>query len=338
MTYYKKFIKENKEISSLEDIKRIVSSENISNDFKEASSKTLIIKTDSNRKQTMRKLESLLNGFKIDINLKGSSEGGLTDGTFKILVKPITKVKGAGGRAFENDFIEEFNKYCLDNTYVCEFTDIFKEILKQNNIEPEDLSGFQVIPEGKFNKKRPFEDIVTDSNSKNIGQTVTDVTLQDSNNKLYYLSLKIGKSFYLYNGGFTPFLNNEKLRRDFLSSLGVDYTEFDRDFSIKTADKYHPEINKNPNSKLARLIKNCLGFGYTMVHYNGSKSTVEYLKSEENLTASIVRYKPRGTSKFYAIDCIVSMLGKKYQCQIQIRNNAGGVTPNVIYVYFAKEL
>lgn len=307
-------------------------------EFKPASKTRMIIKTDEDRLKVMSNITKAYPDFKRDTSIKGSSIGGIKNNNLTIIVKPKTKVKGGGGRAFENEFIAEFAKWCEDTSVPSIYGHLFEGICSENNITAEDLSKFVTKPMGKLNQKRTLQDIL--KTNADIGSTVTDIDLETAD-KMLHLSLKIGPSFYLYNGGFKKILDNAEQRRTILANFGIDYKKFELDFHIAhTATEFEPkEVNDAEAKKnLESFISNCLGYGYTMVHENGAKSTVLNLTTKQKIKIVDMSYRYRSEkAKYFAIDMTVIMLGKKYKVQFQLRNNAGGMSPNVIYILVGKE-
>lgn len=307
-------------------------------EFDQKSKTRLIIKTDEDRLQVMDKISKKYPDFKRDTSIKGSSIGGLKSGNLVIIVKPKTKVKGGGGRSFENEFASEFAKWCEDSTFKSTYHHLFEEICKENNITPEELRLFSPEPMGKFNQKRTLKDILSNK-VDNIGSTVTDITLKKEDGKELFLSLKIGPSFYLYNGGFTKILNSDNDRRTMLASLGADYKQFEKDFQIETTSNFEPEILSGEEF-FTNFVRSCIGYGYTMVHENGKNSLVKFIDksdvSKVKVNINQIRYRSE-KSKYFAVDLDITMFGRKYKSQFQLRNNAGKVSPNVIYLLIGKE-
>jgi hypothetical protein len=304
--------------------------------FRKETKTRFIVKTDMDRLLAMDAIIAKIPDFKRDRSITGSSIGGIRNNSIEILIKPNTKVKGGGGRAFETEFVSEFNRWCEDTSYESTYSHLFDEICKENDIDPDDLRQFSPEPMGALNQKRTLNDILNGKPS-DIGETVTDVTLVNKDGKSIYLSLKIGPSFYLYNGGFTGILKRDEDRRTLLAAMGADYKRFEKDFEIETDSKFEPKI-EDGEEFFTNFVKSCLGYGYTIVHENGSKSLVKKVNPSEKVVVNVkgVRYRTP-SSKYFAVDLEIMMLGRKYKSQFQLRNNAGKVSPNVIYLLIGKE-
>lgn len=215
-----------------------------SSEITNSSNNKIIIKTDQDRLDVMNIIVSSGRGFRRDTSISGSSIGGVTNGILKVLVKPKSKVKGSGGRAFETEFINEFEKWRQGAKSI--YTNHFKNISLSHGISELDLKDYTTIPMGKFNQKRTIDGVLSGVPEK-IGEIVTDVTLINSEGNKIFLSLKIGKSYYLYNGGFSKILKSDIERRSLLARMGVDYKRFEEDFNIVNLTDFEPEIEKCTN-------------------------------------------------------------------------------------------
>lgn len=309
------------------------------NEISEKTKTTIIAKTDEPRREKIKQLVNELNGEKV--NSSYSSEGAIKVGNIFIVVKPFSKVKGSGGKDFEIDFSEDLKKYYESEKtatgleYQYEVEEVFK-IIGDARIKGE---GIKITAGNNSKRKILISDVVTVS--PNDGKTISDISIE-TDKGTFYLSLKIGKSYALYNGGVSPIMQNTEKRRDLLASLGADYKQFEEGFNIKDDSSYTGKVNSTSESEnfLDSFISSSIGHDYILVHSNGENSIVSEVKKIQDIKCKILEYKYPipNKRKYFAIDLEVNLFNHKVKAQFQLRNNLGKEFPNVIYLYEAKKI
>lgn len=310
--------------------------------FKEIIEKTkttIIAKTDEPRREKIKQLVNELNGE--IVNSSYSSEGAIKVGNFFIIVKPFSKVKGIGGKDFELQFSEDLKKYYESEKtvtglqYQYEVEEVFKII---GNAIIKD-KGIKITAGNNSKRKILISDVVTVS--PNDGKTIADISIE-TDKGTFYLSLKIGKSYALYNGGVSPIMQNTEKRRDLLASLGADYKQFEEGFNIKDDSSYNTKIISTSEAEdfLSSFITSSVGRDYIFVHSNGKNSIVNKVRGFQKIKCKILEYKYPipNKRKYFAIDLEVNLFKHKINAQFQLRNNLGKEFPNVIYLYETKKI
>ena len=294
----------------------------------------IIFKTDENRIPILKEIAFQFNGEYITDSYL-SSIGITKVGKTSIIVKPLTKIKGAGGKEFEVEFANSLKIFseseftASDLPYQEEVEKVF-DIIGKKPVKEVKIDG------GKNSKRKMLlssNDVII---SPNDGETLTDITIIMEDGNIHYLSLKIGKSYTFYNGGVTSIMKDTKQRRQLLSNLGADYIKFEEGFNIPSDDEYYKIRSKSDATKfLTKFISECIGHGYIMVHSNGKNGHVGEIKKDNEVKVKIKDYiyPELNKRRYFAINLELSLFGKNVSGQFQLRNNSGKVFPNVIYVY-----
>lgn len=295
----------------------------------------IIAKTDEKRVPLLKELANEFDGDFI-ASSSYSSVGATKVGSYAIILKPLTAVKGSGGKEFEYEFCDSLKKFnesdktATNLPYQKEVETIFN-IMGSVNVK-------EIYVSGGDNVKRKMS--ITDKNIKiepNGGNALADIKITTISGKTFPLSLKVGKSYTFYNGGVTNIMKDDKQRRTFMANLGADYNKFEEGFGISAADEYSPKIESESIAAkfLGNFISESIGSDYIFVHVNGNDSIVKEITTQPPIKVSIDEYiyPEINKRKYFAINLKLSFLGKTMSGQFQLRNNSGKVFPNVIYIY-----
>lgn len=259
--------------------------------------------------------------------------GSFSKGTAfeKALAKDLQEYvnNGLDGKFKHEDFIKQFHKEVLS---------------KHKNIQINaDVAA--------LNQRRPLvfqgKDIFVGGPEKNIGATVTDITVL-GDGKPYYLSLKFGGTVTFFNAGVSKILNKQDIEsgkvthpsgKALLKIFGIDekkYIDVFGKYDPKKSSKRSPKEVVNTFSKadkrgLQNLIETGIGYGYIYVHLQSGKvkvmkMTPAFLKSTAKPSSCLVEYPKGGSAK--RIDIKVET--KKFTFKFNIRNKQGGVYPTHI--------
>jgi len=190
-----------------------------------------------------------------------------------------------------------------------------------------------------------------------IGATLTDITLYFGPEKTpVYLSVKFGSTLSFFNCGISgggkdnislfPKNELEKMNipndgKTYLDMFGIDYVDFLDVFHKYTGDKktsptisnHSRQVNLNANRKAAleNLCASGIGYGYWMVHYDGTSLEFyeidsEYMHKASTLVGNTIEIDYGGSSgRGKRID--MSFETQKYEFKFNIRNKSGGVFP-----------
>lgn len=205
--------------------------------------------------------------------------------------------------------------------------------------------SIDVKSEGALNKRRPLtfmgnQPIISGGGSDyNVGSTVTDLTLM-KDGKPIYLSLKYGATVTFFNIGVSTILKPTEINsgmiadsngKSLLSMFGIDNVKFCRIFAEHGSGKGQEEVedvtSRINTSVLTKFIMSGIGYGYHLVHKEGSgihhfEMTKGKLQKACTPQRVIVRY-PFGSAK--RID--VTVITPVFQLKINIRNKQGGLYP-----------
>lgn len=189
-----------------------------------------------------------------------------------------------------------------------------------------------------------------------IGATLTDITLYFGKQKIpVYLSVKFGSTLSFFNCGISGggknlslFPQNELKQmnipddgKKYLDMFGIDYLDFLDVFHKYTGDKdssttvsnhsRNTTLDSNGKTALEKLCASGIGYGYWMVHYDGTHMEFyeideEYMNKASTLVSNNVEINYGGSSgRGKRID--MSFETQKYEFKFNIRSKSGGVFP-----------
>lgn len=260
---------------------------------------------------------------------------------------------GNSGHQFERDFAEALKVYFENPKADVKFKDAIQHIetIIKTKFPKERVVNIKSV--GELNQKR--EIALTNKGlavkgSLNIGNTVTDITIEMSGNKNLYLSLKVGDAKFLNKGIKDIVPDNEmklgkiqnKLGQAFLNQMGINNEWFcesynaafekrKQHFNIPRETEFKGDINGVKN-----LVKAAIGFGYLVVKKDKGSSKVDVidLLDEQSLNHEVanirnfkVLYPAMGSgSKTVSLKCET----RSYKLAFVIRNRNSGVYPNSV--------
>lgn len=201
--------------------------------------------------------------------------------------------RGNKGNQFEYEFINDFFE---------KYDDLVKKVAKYDEVE--DLIHYK----GTVRRSLIInsDGSITAGNTFDIGDKIKDVTLNTTNNKQIFLSLKYSKTFSLSNIGINKFIpfswfsdeinNDDKLTENGKKLFDVlcikkDYfKECFKNYNPKNqgrGNKYiHHDVTEKilSNNNFYKLIKSCVGYGYIYIHkFTDGNLTILDLRKEEQL-------------------------------------------------------
>lgn len=260
------------------------------------------------------------------------------------------------GNAFEKQLEQDIMNWVkgdpIRNTAHASFIEDFVRYYKLTAMD-----RVQVIAEGALNKKRPLliqgdAVYVGTSGDPNIGQVVTDITVDAENkqgkHRTIFLSLKYGGTVTFFNVGIAKAITPEDFSSGKIHSaegkaimklFGLDEKKFLGTFS--STKKYAPEdvTGKINKGRLTAFIKSGIGHGYHLVHLLNNKidhfeMTKQHLeKSSQPISVRVLYGGASGTAK--RVDILVET--KEFSLKFNLRNKAGGVNPNFIMCDYKKK-
>ena len=225
-----------------------------------------------------------------------------------------------------------------------------------------DLTG--VLEEGSANQSRP----IVSSNggfiistpggaTEDIGKTVTDVTyLYGVNKTPVYLSLKYGPTLTFFNTGVGSFFpSTEVINQNITTTAGLNLLKmFDIDpllFCKSFLDTNDPARGgKLPNmtannvdkAEIKKLLKSGIGYGYWMVHNDGTgkidwyEMSKQYMNDSATITGNVQIYYGRMQGNGIGVN--MTCESQNYKFTFNIRNKqASGAFPTHMMCDYKKK-
>lgn len=255
---------------------------------------------------------------------KSSSMNVLTfpDTNLVIIFKPI-RAKGQGGLDFEAelklDLVNYFNGVTIPELKHKDAVKELEHVLKLNQ-----RGNYSVVHEGSKNQKRSLSFSSGKlSISNSTGATLTDITLKSAN-KLYYLSLKKSKTYYILSGSIFNIFLNHSTQVPLCEYLGLDGTKmggFGTAYACVTKEPNYTKVNSN----LCELLAEAYGYEMVLVHKkNEGNVLVSEVKQKASITISDLNdksyiYPVAGTRKYAGITFSASINGHRYKVVFQFR-------------------
>ena len=274
--------------------------------------------------------------------------------------------QGNSGHQFEAEFQKDLEEYFKNPLAKLKFPQAIHKLLTMVKSQ----FGADVISsshDGGENKKRKVSistgkiDIDGDNeenkDNANVGSTVTDITLNLSNGKQVFLSLKVGDAKFLNKGVGSALpqseIKNGKITNEagvkLLKMLGIDNYYFCEVYKAldekRKKDSTIPREVKisSPSKELKKFIEEAIGYGYIMVkrEKRGSNNVLiqnftkpEFAQNEANSIEDVRVIYPSQNKDSKTIS--VSMKTKHYIITIVIRNRSGigKVFPNSMDVNY----
>jgi hypothetical protein len=271
-------------------------------------------------------------------------------------------VKVNMGNKYEGDLAEDFISYVNGKTpknYPEHVSEIISTL--QNKLK---LPIVGALHDGGKNSPRPLkldgDSIIISSGGQttlDIGATLTDITLFFGPRKVpVYLSVKFGSTLSFFNCGISgrgktnislfPEAELKQMNipddgKKYLDMFGIDYLDFLTVFHKYTGDKTSAatvpnhsrttHLNATGKAALEKLCASGIGYGYWMVHYDGTNLEFyeidrDYMNKASTVTGNAVQIDYGGASgKGKRID--MSFETQKYEFKFNIRSKSGGVFP-----------
>jgi hypothetical protein len=265
--------------------------------------------------------------------------------------------RGGGGAAnkglgFEREMVQDLLELRNEGVTSKKFKnkDFIKFMCKQLGL---DESPFEVDGNvGALNQRRPLvfqgRNIYIGSSNFNIGEKVTDVTVYIEG-KPIYLSAKYGGTVTFFNAGVATIFTTAEMKSglvknpngvSLLKMLGIDNARFCATFNqYDPANKVKSSVgggmdnvtNTVDKGVLQEFLKSGIGYGFVLVHKQGSKVDCQFmdykvLEKASTIQSVHVKYPDPGAAK--RIDVFVET--PMFSLKINIRNKQGGLYPSHI--------
>ena len=272
---------------------------------------------------------------------------------FKVDGKTYSFILSGGAGANKGQAFEDEITLGLQNAMEGIEDDLINQLLNKLNINLQDIKNVEQT--GGQDTKRTIN---PEAGPQNRGKTISDVTIETSNGKTYYLSIKNKTGDNIYNGGAvssitydnksnTVSFNKNKFDSDKLKSTVFNMFNID---PVKVTDglnRYIKEEGDVPEwepinidkNEVIKFIGSAIDYGYYYVREEGEGVKVIHLETPEDVSKLIgqitnaqIKYPGNGVKSTYArIGLENSEQGLRY-IEVQIRNASGGIANPVIKV------
>ena len=245
------------------------------------------------------------------------------------------------GNAFETQFATALNDWFARGVDEVNDSEILDAILDlDNTYKLSESKWLKVNVVGGENTKRPLDftgkiNITnTKGSGKDIGNSVTDITLEKDDGEKIFLSLKFETTTTFFNVGIRTKLRQAEIDKGIIKDsdgkkllelFGIDNKRFCTIFNpdVKTESGV---VNGRPDaSALAHLLQSGIGFGYHVIHkiargIISKKMDESEMKESARVGAVKIFYGGKGGSG-KRID--IEMESKFYMFKINIRDTQG---------------
>ena len=272
---------------------------------------------------------------------------------FEVDGKTYSFILSGGASANKGQAFEDEITLGLQNAMEGIEDDLINQLLNKLNINPQDIKNVEQT--GGQDTKRTIN---PEAGPQDRGKTISDVTIETSNGKTYYLSIKNKTGDNIYNGGSVSSItydnksntvsfdknvyNSDKLKVSVFNMFDID--------PIKVTDGLNAYLKDEGNEpqwedvdidkdEVMGFIGSAVDYGYYYVREEGNGVKVIHLESPKDvakligkITYSKVKYPGKGVKSTYArIGLEDSEQGLRY-IEVQIRNASGGIGNPVIKV------
>ena len=248
------------------------------------------------------------------------------------------------GISFELDVAQDLQNFKEGNEEY-KYPKLVKELIEEFKLTPD---NFEIIPEGKENKKRPIvfksDGPVIDFTGESIAATLTDLTIK-KDSEIFYISLKFGGTLTFFNAGVTKIFTSEEMKEGkvknssgvaLLDMLGIDNELFCRvfnEYGETNFAEYKETVTDFDQAKLTRLVSSGIGSGYYMLKGKGGSYDFflvdeDYNKEASTPTSGMTIYYGGTGGDGKRVDVLFE--STKYSFKINIRNKQGGTYPSHI--------
>lgn len=248
------------------------------------------------------------------------------------------------GISFELDVAQDLQNF-KEGIEEYKYPELVKQIIEEFKLTPD---NFEIIPEGKENKKRPLvfssNGPIIDFSGKNIAATLTDLTIK-KDSQVFYISLKFGGTLTFFNAGVTRIFTPQEMQEGkvknsngvaLLDMLGINNELFCRvfnEYGKTNFAEYKETVTDFDQEKLTRLVSSGIGDGYYML--KGKGSSYDFFLIDENYnreastpTSGITVYYGGTGGDGKRVDVVFE--SSKYVFKLNIRNKQGGTYPSHI--------
>lgn len=242
------------------------------------------------------------------------------------------------GNAYESIFADEIRKWWQGDPVNSVTEKVLDELYNLYDLDKIYNSDLRINLVGELNNKRPLNttgNIEIGQGFKDVGKTLSDITLTDGRNDIVHLSLKTGNTTTFFNVGVARILpRNELETGQITNQAGVKLLElfgldnhrvckiFNKDQSVAGKEDSIQTVNKQ---KLEHFIKSGIGYGYHMIHKKSSgiiskKIDKAYAEKASRVQSVEIFYGGKGGSGT-RIDIIVET--PVYTFNFNIRDSSG---------------
>lgn len=290
--------------------------------------KDLIVKS-RDREQSKKNLELFLSSKSVSFTsvFKPSKSGSLNVLSVPLLggdiiFKPII-AKGAGGLSFEKELEQDLNNYFAGvEVRELKHKDVMSELIDKLDLKAS--KNNEVIPEGRKNQKRTLTFSGSDLKiTNNTGEILTDLTVKQGK-KILYLSLKLGATYYTFNGSIGNFFlasTSKKSINEYFGFDGIKMGGFGKEYIVKTNKPNYSKVKSN----LEDILSQGIGTKVILVHKKVENDVmVKEIGSTNKVNISSIDessyvYPEANIRKYANIKCQARINGQGYKVNFQFR-------------------
>jgi hypothetical protein len=248
-----------------------------------------------------------------------------------------SKVKGAGGLAFEDHLEADLNMYFSgqDEKNMLH-SDTVKDLANYLHLLQDDSL---IVEKTKIFQKRDATFSISSgfTFSNNTGKTIADIIIKNKSSDLYYLSLKLGKEFYIANiavGNYFKDINIKKHINEYFGFDGMQMKGFGDEYEVQTDTPDYNKVRTNLQDILAQ------SYGSNLVIVNKKSANDNYIHTVKGsslvgitrLDASCYYYPGIGR-KYANIKTVALINGRKYTVHFQFRGTrASDIGPKYLRI------
>jgi len=186
------------------------------------------------------------------------------------------------GNAFETSFAAALNKWFAEGVGVVDDSEILDAILDlDKTYKLSESKWLKVNVVGGENTKRPLDFsgkikiTNTKGSGKDIGNSVTDITLEKDDGEKIYLSLKFETTTTFFNVGIRTKLRQAEIDKGeikdtdgkkLLKLFGIDNERFCTIFNDKVKTDGGKVITRPNAAAMKELLESGIGYGYHVIH------------------------------------------------------------------------
>lgn len=238
------------------------------------------------------------------------------------------KRRGMGGLSFEGELVSDLNTYFSGvGIDVLKHSDAVEKMVEELGLSQEDNYSAALVP--GFRKREMSFNGSTITINNNTGAVIADFVIKYKSSIKYYVSLKLGKTYFALNGSVGKYFVQPTTKKEINEFFGFNGTKmgaFGQEYVVETEFKGFPAIRNN----LASVLDQAYGRNLVIVHKRADNDVyVANIGSNVSVTVSELGedsyiYPVLGRRRYANIRCKAVINGQRYRVEFQFRGTEGG--------------